>query len=557
MAFRLASIFVALGLDTSAYVAGTKKARRQTNSFVRDIKSSLRSLAPFAGSAGLGVLAFRAIKLTDQLGKFAKQVDFSTDTVQELRFGARQLSIEVRGVDDSMRRFNRRLGLFIQDGGGPAAKAFDRLGIAVRDNAGRMRSNDEIFRDVVQRISELRTVAEQAAFASAIFGDDFGPKLVPLLAQGQRGLAAYAKEAHDLGIVLDEALIADSEEAASKIDALSQVISAQFTVAVASAAGEIATFAEGLTTVAISSTTFLTDLGRRIGILVAQSRNLIDPESIFDVRAIDQTIAKRREELAFFQDRGILLDKQAEIEREINSLLESRAALLNPAQGDLGLVRPDGDTRPGVPPPSPIAPPRVEGFGAEDLFDFDSIDRRVEISFENASLRADATRRRITESFQGTLGVMATISRGFVTGVSGAFADLFLGIEQGSFKIRNVFISAIRAMASSLIQTGFISLLSGLPGGFGDFFSKLGTSRHSGGPISAGVPYRVQKDETIIPTFAGQVVPAGGGSFQSNTTINTNGGIDRRRLLDMTLLLEERDERLKMEIAQAFRNGGF
>ena len=555
MAFKLASIFVSLSAETAGYVAGLKKSRRETSKFARSVKSSLTQLVALGGAAGFGGLVIKSLNLTDQLGKFSKSVDFSTKKVQELRFSARQMSIEVRGVDDSMRRFTRRVGLFAQDGGGPAAKAFKQLGIEIRDSAGQMRSNEAIFADVVRGIADLKTTAEQSAVASQIFGDDFGPKLVPLLAKGEKGLADYAKQAEELGLIIDESLIEDAEEARSKMDALAQVIAAKFNVAVARSADEIGTLVTALSTAIETIGTFAVRLSQSVGERIAQFLHGSDDPLIRAAERLgdlEEEYTRRRTEF-----NGANIDPSLEELNQQLSVARQNFADLLVIQTDFSRLRRE------LPQATPSAsiPSRIKGAGfsndfipnlarqSQELIDASTFDLEV---FTAPIMAAE-------EQYESSFTNMQFIAQGFVGGISGVFADMFLGIQSGSFTMKDVFVGAIRQMAASLIQSGLLKLLSGLlPGGAGEFFKKLlPTTRHSGGPIEPGRPYRVQKDETIIPTFAGQVVPAGGGSFQSNTTINTNGGIDRRRLLDMTLLLEERDERLKMEIAQAFRNGGF
>ena len=191
----------------------------------RRLLPALVTVGSFTGLRGL-------IADAAELGDLAERLGVGAERLQELFFVAEQNGSTIRDFTDAMSRLNRRLGLFAQDGGGPAAAAFKELGISATDASGRVRSADDVFDEIVTRLEAYQTEAEKAALASALFGDDAGPRLVQLLSIGKRGLDEFSQKARESGAVIDEELIRRAGELDKKIAALSTTISTEFKSAV-------------------------------------------------------------------------------------------------------------------------------------------------------------------------------------------------------------------------------------------------------------------------------------------------------------------------------------
>jgi hypothetical protein len=199
------------------------------------------------GVSGLTRLLTDSLDAADAIAELAETANVSTGFLQQMRFAAQFNGVETRGLDDSLRRLTRRVGLFISEGGGPAAKALQRLGLASHITSGQLRGTEPIFNAVVEALQQVESQAERAALASQLFGDDFGPKLVPLLDQGTKGIAGLREEANRLGVVMSDDLIAKAAEANDALDRMGLIIGTNLTVAVAEAAPAITAFANEMT----------------------------------------------------------------------------------------------------------------------------------------------------------------------------------------------------------------------------------------------------------------------------------------------------------------------
>jgi hypothetical protein len=229
-----------LGVDNSF-----KKIEASSSRLVTGLKSlsgvfGVLSTAAFAGAVK-GSIAF-----ADSIDKAADRAGFGAEALQELRFAADQVGVSTQQLDDGLRRFTRRIGVFANEGGGPAAKTFEQLGIAIRDAGGEVRSSEDIFDDVVAKLEDVESAAERSAIAAQLFGDDAGPQLRLLLDQGVIGLQNLRKEARDIGAVLSEDLIENSVQAQDDFAKLANVLKVQFTTALVQLAPVLTKAANGV-----------------------------------------------------------------------------------------------------------------------------------------------------------------------------------------------------------------------------------------------------------------------------------------------------------------------
>ncbi|MGR8917984.1 MAG: hypothetical protein ACU85V_00075 [Gammaproteobacteria bacterium] len=212
----------------------------RTPGALRNAEARVVALGRSAGRAALGVGALgvalgaatvKAIGHADALAKNARAAGFASDTYQELIFLGSQMGVQQASMTSNLERFTKRLGE-AANGIGAAAKEYERLGIAVRDDAGLVRDSEEVLRDVADAMAEMRTEAEVSASAAALFGRE-GIKLGQAFRGGSAVMDEYAQIARELGLVLDQSLLTNAEKASDQVDRMSRIVQAQGTVALA------------------------------------------------------------------------------------------------------------------------------------------------------------------------------------------------------------------------------------------------------------------------------------------------------------------------------------
>lgn len=89
------------------------------------------------------------------------------------------------------------------EGVGEGAELFNKLGINVEKSRGILKSQSELFTEVVDKLSKMTDETERNAIASALLNTT-GERLVPILNATSGELETMRQRAHELGVVLAE-----------------------------------------------------------------------------------------------------------------------------------------------------------------------------------------------------------------------------------------------------------------------------------------------------------------------------------------------------------------
>lgn len=206
----------------------TARAMQGMNRSVKLLTGAMGALTAAFSIRAIQQFTMSAINAADQIGKLSATAGVTAESLQELRFAFGQLAGTTDAeVDASLRRFNRRLGLAV-DGAGPAAKAFEDMGIALLDTSGQMRSTELVLDDTMAALAGIENDARRAAVASQVFGDDAGPRLAAALGEGETAVQDLRQEAQRLGIVLGDDAVENAEALSDQLDILNKTIRVNF-----------------------------------------------------------------------------------------------------------------------------------------------------------------------------------------------------------------------------------------------------------------------------------------------------------------------------------------
>ncbi|GIU74774.1 MAG: hypothetical protein KatS3mg004_1861 [Bryobacteraceae bacterium] len=156
-----------------------------------------------AAARAMREMTVGAIETQDQIGKTAQRIGMSTEAFSALRHAAELSDVTMDQLTGSLARFARNIAT--------GSTALDALGVAVRRSDGATRDMDQILSDVAERFSSMPDGVQKTALAVELFGRG-GAALIPLLNQGAGGLAAMAREARELGRVIDTETATQAEE---------------------------------------------------------------------------------------------------------------------------------------------------------------------------------------------------------------------------------------------------------------------------------------------------------------------------------------------------------
>lgn len=166
----------------------------------KGIQAAMNGLRNLAGAFKESVTA--SAGFADEIQTLSQQTGISTDTLQEYAYMAELVDTDVSTITGSMTKLTRNMNN-AKKGTGDAAAAFEKLGISITDSNGNLRSNQEVFMEVIDALGDIENQTERDATAMEIFGRS-AQELNPLIDVGADEIKAYAKEARDMGAVLNK-----------------------------------------------------------------------------------------------------------------------------------------------------------------------------------------------------------------------------------------------------------------------------------------------------------------------------------------------------------------
>lgn len=341
----IGSLFASLRLDSKGFTRSMNRAKRDLKGFASDAKKFSAQLTGFLGVgsfAGLGILTRNTIKYGDSVAKTADRIGLSTRALQEWRYVAEAAGIEANTFDLAVQRFGRRVGE-AKNGTGELKVALQAMGISLKDQNGTFRSVDDLLKEYLDKLGRIEDVTVRNSLAMKGF-DTEGVKLVNIAKLGSKGINDLVKEFNDLGGVIDESLLRQSEEVNQQFDKFSTILGVTAKKAVLEmlpkiqslmqtltspnaiqgmkdAADGIFNIANGLFKAAGAAAEFVNQLGKGIGIKLAQT---------FDPDLEDQIIQKR--EAVERTRRGLNIDPDGFM---ADTLLENRRKRLDILEGEL------------------------------------------------------------------------------------------------------------------------------------------------------------------------------------------------------------------------------
>ena len=181
---------------------------------------------------GLMDCSVAAAKNADSLITLSSQTGLSVERLQELQYASELVDVSIDQIADALKSM---IGTMkdATSGTGNAAEAYKRLGVRVTDAQGNLRDSNEVFEEIIRRLSEVKNPTERAALAMKIFGEEAG-RLNPLIEDGGKKLKQLSKEAHDMGYVMSDETVSSLgalDDAMQRFDNTSEAVKNQMALA--------------------------------------------------------------------------------------------------------------------------------------------------------------------------------------------------------------------------------------------------------------------------------------------------------------------------------------
>ena len=194
---EVADLFATLGLKPD------ERAWKRGSELIEGMHHALEFFVAWEAVKFLGDMVESVTKAAIGAERLSQKLGISTKDVQELGYAARVSGVDAEQLQVGMQRLARNLDEARTKGTGDAADAFSRLGISMADPMVKAGDLGETIGLLADKFSKMPDNATKTALAIELFGRS-GTALIPMLNQGKAGIAAFRKEAEDLGIVISQ-----------------------------------------------------------------------------------------------------------------------------------------------------------------------------------------------------------------------------------------------------------------------------------------------------------------------------------------------------------------
>jgi rubrerythrin len=191
-------------MKTGSFETDTKRAEKRSREMAREIDKAFKMVGAAVLAAGAAFVAMTKsiMDSADSMAKASRSIGISTESLSALQYAAELSGVSANELNQSLLRLNKSAA----DGN----KAFDAMGISVRDAQGNLKATDTLLKEVSDKFSSYADGAEKSALAQEIFGRS-GAQMISLLNEGSEGLSRMEAEAQRLGIVISGDLAKNAE----------------------------------------------------------------------------------------------------------------------------------------------------------------------------------------------------------------------------------------------------------------------------------------------------------------------------------------------------------
>lgn len=163
--------------------AQTKAAARMNTAWAKSRELAGSFAGKLAASFSLGLIFSQAKRLTDELDKMAKtarDVGLNASGLMALNHYTKLSGVSVDRANKAWKTFHINLGL-AGEGVKERTKAFESLGIEIRDANGNLRATPEVLNEVRIKFAGIESAAERAAIASRLFEKESAADVLRIL----------------------------------------------------------------------------------------------------------------------------------------------------------------------------------------------------------------------------------------------------------------------------------------------------------------------------------------------------------------------------------------
>ena len=179
-----------------------RAAQRSSKNIGESFKKAGKAMATLGAGvavAGAGVIAFgqHLADLSNELVDASTKTGLTVENLGGLRLAAEGAGVAFAQLEPGLIKLQDAI-VKASEGSGPAADAFQRLGISATNAEGELRSADDVFNEITATLAQVENQTEKNALAMDIFGKAAGPAL--LQSGALDNMQAFNRLASEFGI---------------------------------------------------------------------------------------------------------------------------------------------------------------------------------------------------------------------------------------------------------------------------------------------------------------------------------------------------------------------
>jgi len=184
-----------------------KHAQRASRNIGAEFKKAGKAVGMIAGGAavaGAAVIAFgqHIADLANELTDASTKTGIAIETLGGLRLAAAGSGVAFMKLESGLIKLTGSIS-DAAAGSGPAAEAFDQLGISATDAEGNLRSSDEVFNEIADTLSQVENQTLKNSLAMDIFGAKAGAALMQSGALDN--MSAFNELSKEFGVNMEQA----------------------------------------------------------------------------------------------------------------------------------------------------------------------------------------------------------------------------------------------------------------------------------------------------------------------------------------------------------------
>lgn len=207
-----------------------KKLNNQINKLSKELGGKLKGACTAVGAgigavvATAGMLANKAMEAGDRVDKMSQKIGMSRKSFQEWDYIMSQNGGNIESLQMGYKALANQMD-GVRKGSKDSIGYFQKLGVAVKDNQGNLRSQEEVFNDTVRALQRMKNPTEKAVIASKLFGKS-ALEMKPLLNQSADAVDNLRAKCNDLGMVMSDDAIDAGVKLKDTIDTIQRTFSA-------------------------------------------------------------------------------------------------------------------------------------------------------------------------------------------------------------------------------------------------------------------------------------------------------------------------------------------